>query len=723
MFHPCRLVSERHLTLFFMFYRFYTLVVALWLMTTVAYSATKDYALAIEEKTIALGGRDRRALTINGQSPGPTLEFTEGDTARITVTNLIPGDETSIHWHGLLVPNFEDGVPYISTPAIPSGRRLTYEFPLRHAGTYWYHSHTGFQKQRGLFGSIIVHPRRGERHRVDRDVVLVLSDWTDDDPQSVMRTLMRGSDWYAIKKGTAQSIFGAYQHGHLREYFDREKARLPAMDVADVAYDAFLINGQRRSQLTARAGEKIRLRVINAAASTYFYLHSASGPLRLIAADGIDIAPISQQRLLIGMAETYDLLYTVPASGAWELRATAQDHSGSASLFIGTGSEKIAPDLAPLNAYSMNESLSTILDQIDATPPPNDREALKNEPPRPLPPYARLRSLKPTTLPAAAPVRREQIILNGDMRRYVWTMNGTTLSEKSTIPVKKGEILQLEFRNDSMMHHPMHLHGHFFRVLMDNGPDQRYAPLKHTIDVPPMSKRVIEFYADEEKDWAFHCHLLYHMHSGMMKVLSYDGQGSDHLPRLDPRDDNPFYFMFQTDVQTHMNEGHAMFMDEKNDFGLRWHLGYGHDFQPHTEEHLSHDSHEHRHDKVEYEADLLWQRYLDPHWQIYAAWRLTNHLSDDEEREKNSAVLGVKYLLPYFVESELSVESTGDVRLSLAKRFQLTDRLSLRGQIQYDTSEALDWMVGLHYTLNRRWGLITSYDSDHGPGAGLSFTF
>ena len=678
-----------------------------------------EYTLDIRETTTSPAGKPVKALTINGGLPGPTLRFKEGDTARIHVVNGLKKEEVSSHWHGLLVPNVEDGVPYVTTPPIFPGKSRTFEFPLKHAGTYWYHSHTGLQEQRGVYGSIVIEPKNGERVKADKEAVLVLSDWTNENPQEVMRSLMRASDWYAIQKGTAQSVLGAAKAGYLKDYFQREKSRLPPMDVSDVAYDAFLINGRPRMDIPAKPGEKIRLRVINAAASTYFYLNSAAGPLSIIAADGMDVQPIRQNRLLIGMAETYDLLVTVPASGAWEFRATSQDGSGKASAFIGGGAEKAAPDSERLNPYSMNLALAAVLDQLDETGQLNDKEALAQEKPRPLPPYKRLKAIQPTTLPKGAPVRRIQVNLSGDMMRYIWTINGTTLTEDSTIPVKKGEVLQMEIRNDSMMHHPMHLHGHFFRLLMEDGPNPKFAPLKHTVDVPPMSKRIIEFYANEAKDWAFHCHLLYHMHAGMMKVLSYDDQGPDHKPSLDLKNENPFYFLLDGNVQSQMTMGFARFMNARDDFGIMWKAGWGHE-EGMMESHDGGPSHRHEDmPDVEYEVDLMWMRYINPRWMTLAGYRFTNMMGDEED----TAFIGFTHRLPYMIDFTGTVESNGDLRFGLAKTLQLTDILSTFARLEYDTAQEWMWMAGANFTLTKKLGLITSYDSDYGFGAGLSFKF
>lgn len=700
----------------FLFPQFVAFCIALSLVN--ARASVVEYTLKIHESTVAPAGKQVRGMVINDSLPGPILRFREGDIARIHVINGLANEEVSTHWHGLLVPNDQDGVPYITTPPILPGKSHTFEFPLKQSGTYWYHSHTGLQEQRGVYGAIVIEPKAPPRIKVDRDEVLLLSDWTNESPEAVMRTLMRGSDWYAIRKGTAQSIFGAWKAGHLKEYFQREKARLPAMDVSDVAYDAFLINGRQRSSIAAKSGERIRLRVINGGTATYFYLNSAAGPLSIIAADGMEVRPIKQRRLLIGMGETYDLLFTVPSAGSWEFRATAQDGSGAASCFIGTGEEKRAGDIERLNPYSMNAALAAVLDQLDETGSMTDKQALAAESQRPLPPYKRLVSISPTTLPESAPIRRIQLKLSGDMMRYLWTINGTTVTEDSTIPIKRGEVLQMELRNDSMMHHPMHLHGHFFRLLMEDGPNRRFAPLKHTVDVPPMSTRVIEFLANEEKDWVFHCHLLYHMHAGMMKVLSYDGQGADHQPQLNMKEENPFHFMLDGNIQSQMSMGRIGLMDARNDLMAMWEVGWGHDSQGEMESHGGGPMHHHAMPEIEYEIDLTYQRYINPRWMAFGGYRLTNKME-----QENSFIAGVMYHLPYMIESTLSVESTGDLRLALRKSFQLTSRFSIFGRATYDTAEDFMWQAGANFTLSKCFDLIASYDSDYGFGGGISFRF
>ena len=658
-----------------------------------------EYDLTIAEQTVSPAGTPVRGFTINGGIPGPTLRFKEGDWARIRVHNQLKDKETSTHWHGLLLPNKEDGVPHVTTPPILPGQTHTFEFQLRHSGTYWYHSHTHLQEQNGVFGSIVVTPRGGEPVQADREQVLVLSDWTNTDPHEVMRTLMRGSDYFGLMRGNAQSLLGAAQRGMLKEYFQREWDRMMPMDVSDVGYAAFLINGKRSTQIEGKPGERVRLRVINAGAATYFYLNSSTGPMTIVAADGPPVQPVKVDRLLMAIAETYDVIVTLPAIGQYELRATAVDGSGHVSAFIGSGERHPAIDPPKVNLYQMDEMLNLALEEQE-----DDPLASLNLP-RPGSPYRVLRAVNDTSLPAKLPRRKITLHLTGDMSRYVWSFDGKTIAEKPFITIKRGEVIELELINDTMMHHPIHLHGHFFRLLMGQG---KHSPLKHTVDVPPMTKRTVEFEANEHHDWMFHCHILYHMMSGMARVFRYEGDPpvmehesmSMHHAGLGEHAHDMSYVWGAASVQSHMSDGLITLMHPKNDLLLSWEVGW---------EGV---------DDTEYEVDALYQRYFNPNFQAFAGARLTN----DGDAE-NRAVAGINYRLPLMLWAAASIDSEGDARLTLSKRLQLTPRLGLFGRVEYDTNTQYEWTAGADFTLTRRTSLITQYHSQFGFGAGVLIRF
>lgn len=761
-----------------------------------------EYNLTIAEKDVNFTGRPVRAMTINGGIPGPTLRFKEGDTARIHVRNEMDVS-TSIHWHGVLVPPGMDGVPNISFPPIAPGSTFTYEFPIRHSGTYWYHSHSGLQEQRGVYGSLVFEPPVETNHS-DRDYVVLFSDWTDEDPHTVLRTLKRGSEWYALEKGSAQSIFGAIRAGKLGDYFSRELSRMPAMDIADVAYDRFLANGEPEMSLVAGTGETVRLRLIDGSATTYFHLQFAGGPMTIIAADGQDVQPVEKDLFLVGVAETYDILIKVPEGGSYELRATAHDGSGFASVWIGEGTRHPAPDLPRPNLYhlmmdltfarvfaltpagsmgmpdrdvkdgrfdspGMNMDMGSMgemgsmgagehgtmgetdgtsvtrdmqempemkpkadmeqgmaMDETMSEPMPvsgdmtaegrmfgrnfrylaADVSSSKNlavdgvDPRRPGTPYQDLRATRSTALDRDRPVREIRLTLDGDMERYVWFVNKKPLSETDSIFIRKGEAVRFIMINRTMMHHPMHLHGHFFRVINSQG-DR--SPLKHTVDVAPMTTTVIEFAANEVGDWFFHCHLLYHMKSGMARLVHYDGY--DPGPEVNAVRSrlyqDPWYFWGHSDLLGNMTEGALVASNTRHILMLEWEAGW---------ENVDH---------MEREGTLTWDLYLNRFASIFAGAHYEEAADEDETR----GILGLRYLLPLNIESFAWVDGEGENRFGIEKEFMLTPRLALFGELEFDTEDRWEGNGGLSFIVSRWLSVLVQRHSEFEWGAGVQVRF
>ncbi len=664
---------------------------------------TVEYTLTIAREKIAAAPRKRLGIAINGTIPGPTLYFREGDHVRVSVVNQLDDDDASIHWHGLLLPNAMDGVPYLTTKSLEPHAEHVFEFDLRQSGTYWYHSHTGLQEQEGVYGAIVIEPRegRGALHAqlgVAREVVAVLSDWTDEPPREVMRTLMRGSDWYSIKKGNAQTLLDAWKRGKLGEYFAREKRRMPAMDISDVAYDQFLVNGLPEARAPeAAAGERVLVRVVNASASTYFHLTQAGGPVTIVSADGQRVQPVDVRRLLIGIAETYDIVVSMPASGqAVELRATAHDGTSHTALVLGRNDAQVlrALDPPPPERYGMDEMLRAGLSSASET-----KALATATEERPFAPYALLRTREPSSIALIAKTSVARAItmrLTGDMERYLWSIDGKTLAEAPPVRISSGEVVRIEFINDTMMHHPMHLHGHFFRVVTAAG---EFSPVKHTVDVPPMGRRTIEFVADEEPgDWFLHCHILYHMDAGMARVLSYLELGADHQPVLDPAIIAPSYLFLDAAFLSNMTQGHAMLMTGRNDFFARWHSGYGNGGNDEMRE-----------------VDLGMSHYYNPNLSALAGYRFTT-----EERAEDRLFAGARYRLPYLVYATATADSEAGLRFELEKSLRLSARWSLVGRVEYDTNTYTDLRIGTTWTLSKALAAIAQYDSDHGLGVGVT---
>jgi FtsP/CotA-like multicopper oxidase with cupredoxin domain len=686
-----------------LFLYFCSLALLVLLPAAHAAAETREYDLIVDYTTVNLTGRDVRAMTINGGIPGPTIELTEGDFARIRVHNRMDVD-TSVHWHGILLPNKEDGVPYVTTPPIKPATMREFAFPVVQSGTYWYHSHTGLQEQRGVYGSIVIQPK-GERVRADREYVVVFSDWTDENPDEVMRTLKRGSDYYSLKKGSVQSLAGAIRADALGETFQGSLMRMPPMDISDVAYDLFLVNGKRDAVFEAKPGEKVLLRVINASASTYFYLQFAGGDMSVVSADGMDVRPVSLPRLLIAVAETYDVVLTMPGDGSHEFRATAQDGSGHTAAFLGQGERVPAPDMPKPDIYRMHGGGPGM---SHGSPAGNvagpDMKGMHSgemtgmmDNQRPMPPYAQLFSRESTALSAERPTRTITLTLTGDMERYVWSFDGKVISEADSIPVRKGENLRVVFVNKTMMHHPLHLHGNFFRVVDGQGD---LAPLKHTVDIAPLESRVIEFAANEEKDWPLHCHLLYHMKAGMMRVFHYEGSTVDAEvaeARKEPGNflrHDPWFVWGELSLLTQMAEGSLVLSTSRHIITLRGDGGWN---------------------------DDAWD--LEASY-AYAFNRFTRAFGGiNETDDYTRGFAGVWQLLPLNFEGALRVDMQGDARFVLEKEVQATSRLSVFGEIEYDTGTQWEGSAGAAWTLTKHFDIRGQYHSEYGLGAGATVRF
>ena len=386
--------------------------------------------------------------------------------------------------------------------------------------------------------------------------------------------------------------------------------------------------------------------------------------MTIVAADGNEVRPVKTKRLLMGMGETYDIIVTMADSGSCEIRATAQDVSGHASLMLGSGAARRAGDIVRPNYYSMDHMVAQSLDMNDDPLHPNAS------------PYKHLRALHKTGYGKKHPTRSIDLHLTGDMERYRWSFNDKTLYEDSTILVKRGEVLRINLVNDSMMHHPIHLHGHFFRLINEAG---AYSPLKHTVDLPPMGAGTIEFLTKEQGDWFFHCHLLYHMDAGMARVISYDDQGADHRPNLGPSAYEPWYWMVDGVIQPNMTMGMAGIMWGRENFTLEWEHAMSDHGGNHDDMHHPHPMEMKEHKG---ENQLVWSHYCDPNFSSMAGYRFSLEDSAD-----NRFFAGLSYRLPYMIRTELSLDNSGEARIAWSKSLQITERLELLGRLQYDGAD------------------------------------
>lgn len=513
----------------------------------------EEIRLTVDKLAFPVDGRIGHAVAINGTVPAPLIRLKEGQNVRLIVENRLDED-TSIHWHGLIVPFQMDGVPGISFPGIRAGTSFTYEFPIKQYGTYWYHSHSGLQEQLGHYGPIIIDPAGPDPVQYDREHVIVLSDWTFMQPHSLFTRLKQEGGFFNRNRRTL-----ADKMSDKPDPLSPEDARMFAemrmdpTDISDVtaATYTYLINGHGPTENWTglfRPGERVRLRLINAAAQTIFNVRIPGLKLIVVATDGVDVRPVEVDELQIGNAETYDLI-VVPEDRAYTFVAEGIDRSGMgvATLAPRAGMRAAIPPLRERPTLTMADmgmmdhsahggsGMTMDHDMRDKSkvdfkvgpgvdmiaPMPMNRNdhpglGLDNAGHKALTPND-LVSLKPNA-DTRVPTRRIDIHLTGNMERFMWSMDGEKLSENpEPYRFARNERVRLRLINDTMMTHPMHLHGHFFEIVNGNPGHQ---PMKHTVRVLPGSFIDLDLTADAPGDWAFHCHLLYHMHAGMMRMVS-----------------------------------------------------------------------------------------------------------------------------------------------------------------------------------------------------------
>lgn len=916
-----------------------------------------EYNLDVKDTTVNFTGKRRKAIAINGQIPAPTLRFTEGDSAVIHVHNLLR-EEVSIHWHGVLLPNQEDGVPVLNTPPIRPGQTHTFRFRIIQSGTLWYHSHTMFQEQEGLYGPLIFYPAYPERKSYKNEEVLQISDWRDERGSSVMRSLKRRTEWYAIQKKSVQSWGEAIVKGHFGDKVQMEWTRMPGADVSDVYYQKHLMQGQPvRTFEKYRKGDSILLRVINGSSGTYYWLQYSGGKMKVVAADGNNVHPVDVDKVLIATAETYDIIIKIPDNGQYEFRATAQDITGSASAFFGSGPQVKAKNIPKLDYITLMSDMNRMtwmmkgegmkmkmglymkmpeksmnmqgmqemdqmnmenMDKFDSSSVPIDHNKLDtsmkmnmnnmpqkdtaqhkmkdmdmkgmNKPTRKKPVTTAKKPVKKTTttkkkaskkkpapkkkkpmkgmnmesmpnmkmkmgfaphsyipqlatslysgafainfsnsiidtVPSSSthqnmnvsnskmhnmdtmkidtvpggknfrhpensmgnmqgrdtdnmnmsgmiaddkqkktinqkdtsrsymlqtmmkpmpmtgfdfppgngndvvlsynmlrsdssatalqknrPWRELEITLSGNMQRFVWSINGKTLSQQDTkFMIRKGENVRIIFTNATMMEHPMHLHGHFFRLINNQG---AYAPMKHTFNINAMHTQVIEFAATEEKDWFLHCHTLYHMIGGMATILSYEGTESE-VQKTYPKEFRKFKrehgsLLFPWSNASFHNQGTfgTVILSGRNfqfDGDWRWNYKKSYDLEPTLQYFL---------DKRQFFSAFLGAEFSK------------NNFRNGKEQpimdQEKIATAGLIYMFPFFINAEGRVDSKGRLRFQIRREdLPLTTRT--RMDFYWNTDD--EYGVTARYIIAKYLAVSANYDHQYGWGAGLSIIY
>ena len=540
-----------------------------------SWAAIKEYHLNINQGMVNVTGKPVKRMTVNGKFIAPLLEFEEGDEAVIHVHNQLKDQDTSLHWHGLLLPGLMDGVPgFNGFQGIQPQGDFTYRFKVRQNGTYWYHAHSKGQEQDGLYGPLVIYPKGKQpvatHEKAQRDYVVMLSDFHESDSVQIMANLKKSAEYYQNQRETVGDVWKQVkQQGLKATWQDRtmwNQMRMLKTDLSDVTGYTFLVNGQTPQQNWAGAfktGEKVRLRFINASAMSFFDVRIPDLKMTVVSADGQPVQPVPVDEFRIGAAETYDVMVE-PTQAHYQIQAESIDRTGFAIASLqnetfpkqqkleipkvrpralltmddmGHGQmdmgkmdhgshqqmnmkhhshDQMQMSASAMSEHSQHQSMaSSEKDQPDTVQgwanasTPAGHKALQ---------YADLKSLTPQA--DTRPAERELLIrLGGTMERYIWTIDGKKFSDKDFAPlkVKYGERIRLKFVNDSMMAHPMHLHGMFMQL--ENGQSAQDMPNKHTIIVPPGKTVTAMLTADELGEWAIHCHLLYHMSAGMMSKL------------------------------------------------------------------------------------------------------------------------------------------------------------------------------------------------------------
>ncbi|MGH8475362.1 MAG: copper resistance system multicopper oxidase [Methylococcales bacterium] len=524
----------------------------LWILCF-CFAHADTYRLTIAQKTLDLIGEPQTVIVANDSLPAPTLHWREGEDVVIEVTNRLDG-ATSIHWHGILLPYRMDGVPGISFAGIEPGRTFTYRFRVAQSGTYWYHGHSAMQEQSGLYGALIIDPAKPPIP-VERDYVVVLSDWPEDDPHRILARLKKQNDYYDFQKRTVADFFAGVSHEGLVETLndrlDWGQMRMQPTDLADVtgATYHFLVNGQSpdsKGTFLFRPGERVRLRFINASAMTYFDVRIPGLTMRVIEADGQALKPVDVEEFRIAVAETYDILVEPKQDGAYAIFAEAADRSGFAAATLTPRADRKAElphlrprtlltmaDLGPAHGghhasepqvLSMNHSQhaghTEAMPEFESAP---QHSHLSHGQRAAASASAVQKVLKGQHLTAAVPNlewqaadREITLRLTGNMNRYIWSFDDIKYSEAQPIRVRFGDRIRFNYVNETMMNHPIHLHGMWQYPDLGKGVSN---PKKHVINVAPGKTTSVVVIADNLGEWAFHCHLLYHMESGMFRKV------------------------------------------------------------------------------------------------------------------------------------------------------------------------------------------------------------
>lgn len=731
------------------------------------YAQTQTVDLIVAYKKVNFADKTVTAIAVNGQIPGPTLHFQEGDDVIIRVHNQLKVG-TTIHWHGLLVPWRMDGVEHVTQEPIAPQGEFTYHFKLKQSGTYWYHAHADLQEQQGLYGAIIIDPKTPSAYHYDKDFPIVLSDWSNENPDSIYRHLKQDGDYYSPLmplQPSVQQFFKdlsgktkAEKAGIWKAYWDMEIMRMSVYDLSDVHYDAFLLNGktnQQPWQQSVKVGDTIRLRFIGAGASTVFKIKIDDAPLEVVEVQGNDIKPLEVKEITLAPGQTIDVLLKIKENKPYTIYAESLDTSGHALGILNptgrpiTQISAVTPFLPPppmsmagMDMSGTNEDMSGMhmasmdknmfeMDMSgmnmgqnmpamkhDMSMMDNDAMAMPESDES-----AQWQALKPTNDPNK-PVTVLTMRLGGYMDRYMWFINGLPEYLAKPILIEPGKRYRFVFINETMMHHPMHLHGHW--MILRNG-HGAYDPLVHTIDVGPFQTVTADFDADAGSGWwYFHCHNLYHMKAGMARLFHYDTP-----------DDAPSTINSQDSATPAATGPYAMTGLKQNESAMTAHPApfiisndwqYGHDFARNIDQITAttmiggdYNKLQLYTDQAQWTDGALTYANLD----IFA-WHLLNNFwaikggvnYSDKPAAYWQPGAGLEGTLPFFIETNIRSywhDGSGQINVDLSRNIPLLGNWSLYTEIQsIAATKSLDYaqigqgLNNMQYTIGPSYQLLPS---------------
>ncbi|GJM07670.1 MAG: hypothetical protein DHS20C10_14040 [marine bacterium B5-7] len=724
------------------------------------YAQNRTINLTVAYKTVNFTGKKVRAIAVNNQIPGPTLHFKEGDHVTINVHNHLD-QGTTIHWHGLIVPWKMDGVEGVTQKAIPPGAVFHYQFTLHQYGSYWYHAHSKFQEQQGLYGGLIIDPPKQKLH-YNKNFEIVLSDWNDAAPAATYANLKKDGDFYSINFPMQPSLAQFFHDYHSAKtqkakekishaYGMMQTTRMGVYDLSDVSYDAYLLNGHTKtSPWTKRVkkGDVVRLRFVGAPASTIFHVKIPGASMLMVQADGNDIKPYTVNSFSIAPGETFDVLVKIKENHPYVIYAESIDSLGTAIGVLKTQAKQVVSEKYmkpfPKPGPIMMKMKGHTMHQGDAAPLPVAHTKKSMHPDHhmhhqhgaqhamtavPLhmksktqahkslsskSQYDNVQSPVKTNNPNI-PVHVINMKLSGYMDRYIWFLNDVPFYKAKPIMIKHGQRYRIIFTNKTMMHHPMHIHGHWFILRNGHG---THDPKLHTIDVPPGATIVADIDANETGQWFFHCHNLIHMKAGMANIFRYEETPKKELIGLSGNKKIAWYTANELELsgdfahQTYEGTLHTLIGSDYNKLQL-----------------YSKDAEIDSGKLTDANIDIFYWRLINQFWAVKGG---VNYVYRPAATPYVQPGIGIEGLMPYFIKTDLrSYLHDGSAKLDvqLTRDTQITHRifleLSAEGIFATKTIEkdeigsglnSLQWTIQPYYQVNPNVALFIQYQNTENYG-------